>query len=132
MDSLTVDERRALMARIRSTGTNPELTVRRLAHRLGFRFRLHRRDLPGTPDLVFPRLRRAVFVHGCFWHVHADCQRAHVPATRRDYWLPKLARNAARDATAQTALKSAGWDFLIVWECECGDLDSLEGKLRDF
>ena len=98
MDTLTVDERRALMARIHSTGTRPELTVRRVAHRLGFRFRLHRRDLPGTPDLVFPRLRRAVFVHGCFWHVHKGCRRAHLPATRRDYWLPKLARNLARDA----------------------------------
>lgn len=132
MDNLTPDERRALMARIHSAGTQPELVVRRLAHRLGFRFRLHRRDLPGTPDLVFPRSRHIVFVHGCFWHAHADCQRAHVPAARRDYWLPKLARNASRDADAQAALKAAGWDVLTIWECECRDLDGLAIRLAAF
>jgi DNA mismatch endonuclease (patch repair protein) len=132
MDRLAPKARSALMARIRSTGSDPELLVRRLTHRLGFRFRIHRRDLPGTPDLVFPRLRRIIFVHGCFWHGHPGCRRAHLPATRREYWLPKLARNAARDANAQAALKAAGWDILVVWECETGDLGTLERRLTDF
>lgn len=131
MDNLMVDERSALMARISSTGTHPELAVRKLAHRLGFRFRLHRRDLPGTPDLVFPRLRRVVFVHGCFWHAH-ECRRSHVPASRQDYWLPKLARNAARDARAKAALIEGGWDVLTVWECECRDLGTLADRLTVF
>lgn len=114
----TAPELSARMRHIRKTDTKPEMVVRRLAYRLGFRYRLHRRDLPGTPDLVFPKLRKVIFVHGCFWHQH-DCplgQRQ--PSVNTDYWLPKLARNVERDQEAQTRLKAMDWDILVIWECE--------------
>lgn len=132
MDRIDAAQRGALMSRIRGKDTGPELVVRRLAHRLGFRFRLHRRDLPGCPDLVFPRLRKAVFVHGCFWHQHTGCRRAHVPQSRVEYWLPKLARNTARDTAAQASLVALGWDVLVIWECEVKDLEKLAQQLRLF
>lgn len=112
--------RSAQMALVKGKDTKPELRVRRLAHRLGFRFRLHRRDLPGSPDLVFPRRRAVVFVHGCFWHRHPDpnCWRSRLPKTRREFWIPKLEANVARDGAARAALEALGWRVLIVWECE--------------
>ena len=106
------------MRRIRKTDTKPELAVRGVAHRLGYRFRLHRRDLPGTPDLVFPRLRKIILVHGCFWHQHQGCRLARAPKSRLDYWLPKLERNQRRDAAAEQALARLGWNVLVVWECQ--------------
>jgi DNA mismatch endonuclease (patch repair protein) len=108
------------MALVRGKDTAPEMVVRRLAHGLGHRFRLHRKDLPGKPDLVFPSSRRAIFVHGCFWHGHADpdCRRARVPKTRTEFWTQKISRNAARDAVTDAALREAGWKVLTVWECE--------------
>lgn len=122
---------RSRMARVRKKDSKPELAVRSLAHRLGYRFRLHRRDLPGTPDLIFPRLRKAIFVHGCFWHRH-DCPLAgKVPAKRQEYWLPKLRRNVQRDADAQRRLAELGWKVLTVWECETRD-HSLPAKLERF
>ena len=120
------------MAAIRSKDTAPELLVRRSAHRLGYRFRLHRRDLPGKPDLVFPRLRKAIFVHGCFWHQHADCREGRVPGTNRSYWGPKLARTVERDRLAVEALRSSGWDVLTIWECEMGDPSALSARLAQF
>ena len=123
---------RRRMARIRKIDTKPEMVVRRLVHRLGFRFRLHRRDLPGCPDLVFPRLRKAMFVHGCFWHRH-DCSLAgRLPQTRTEYWLPKLARNVERDEQATAALLRAGWSVLTVWECETRDLAELQRTVDNF
>ena len=119
-DKLSPVERSAHMRRIRKTDTRPELAVRRAAHRLGYRFRLHRPDLPGTPDLVFPRLRKVILVHGCFWHQHPGCRFARQPKSRLDYWLPKLERNRTRDAEAQAALRKLGWDVLVVWECQVG------------
>jgi DNA mismatch endonuclease, patch repair protein len=106
------------MRRIRKVDTKPEFVVRRAAHRLGYRFRLHRRDLPGTPDLVFPRLRKVIFVHGCFWHQHTGCKLARAPKSRLDYWLPKLRRNQQRDSDAEARLQRLGWDVLVIWECE--------------
>ena len=108
------------MARIRAKDTQPELAVRRLAHGMGFRFRLHRRDLPGSPDLVFPRLRKTVFVHGCFWHLHSDptCRNAVIPKTRTEWWIAKLERNRRRDEAAEVALRALGWDVLVLWECD--------------
>ena len=106
------------MRRITKTDTKPEFAVRRAAHRLGYRFRLHRRDLPGTPDLVFPRLRKVILVHGCFWHQHVGCRLARQPKSRPDYWLPKLERNWKRDAETQATLRELGWDVLVVWECQ--------------
>ena len=120
------------MGRIRKTNTRPELVVRRLAHALGFRFRLHRRDLPGTPDLVFPRLRKAILVHGCFWHQHKGCRLARLPKSRLDYWLPKLRRNQERDETAWAELSEQGWDALVVWECEVADEAAVRERIRTF
>lgn len=120
------------MRRIRKRDTKPELVVRRLAHALGFRFRLHRCDLPGTPDLVLPRHRSVIFVHGCFWHQHRGCRLARQPKTRLEYWLPKLARNVERDLRTRNALEAAGWRCLVVWECETRDGEALRGILRRF
>lgn len=109
--------RSALMARIRGTNTKPELIVRRLLHKAGYRYRLHARNLPGQPDIVFLARRAAILVHGCFWHRH-DCGRAYLPKTRKNFWQQKFARNIIRDRENQRKLKSAGWKVLIVWECE--------------
>jgi DNA mismatch endonuclease (patch repair protein) len=117
--SETVDpQRSALMARIRSRDTKPEIAVRRLLHSFGYRFRLHRRDLPGKPDIVLPRHRLVIFVHGCFWHQHPGCRLASKPKTRQDYWRPKLAGNVSRDELAQASLRSLGWRVAVLWECD--------------
>ena len=117
-DRLTPSERGALMAKVRAKNTKPELVVRRAAHRLRYRFRLHRADLPGTPDIVFPRHRLAVFVHGCFWHQHPNCRRATMPATNVAKWTEKFERNSLRDARSKSELESLGWTVLVIWECE--------------
>ncbi len=120
------------MRRIRKTDTKPELAVRRLAHGMGYRYRLNRRDLPGTPDLVFSSRRKVIFVHGCFWHQH-DCRLGQKqPSTNRDYWLPKLTRNVERDAENQTRLAQLGWEALIVWECEIKNTSVLRDRIRAF
>jgi DNA mismatch endonuclease (patch repair protein) len=108
------------------------MVVRKLLHAMGYRFRLHRRDLPGTPDIVLPGRRKIVQVHGCFWHQHEGCKRASLPATRRDFWLPKLARNKERDRLTEAELCAVGWAVTTVWECELRDLDSLMHRLRRF
>jgi DNA mismatch endonuclease (patch repair protein) len=131
-DSLTPEERSEHMRRIRKTDTKPEVRVRRVAHALGYRFRLHRRDLPGTPDLVFPRLRKAILVHGCFWHQHEGCRLARMPKARPEYWKPKLERNRARDKEARRALEAAGWRVLTIWECETTDLEALSERVGGF
>lgn len=112
--------------------TRPELTVRRLAHVMGYRYRLHRKDLPGKPDLVFSGLHKVIFVHGCFWHGHHCARGARVPVHNRDYWTKKIARNKERDNTAPASLKALGWDTLVVWECETHDEMRLRGRLRRF
>lgn len=123
MDTLSKAERSERMSRIRARDTKPELRVRRLLHGLGYRFRLHRRTLPGTPDLVFPSRKKAIFVHGCFWHRHEGCRLARLPKTRQDFWLPKLEGNRARDLRDQAALRDLGWEVLVVWECEVQSQD---------
>ena len=132
VDTLTPAERAERMRRVKGRDTRPELTVRRLLHRLGYRFRLHRRDLPGRPDIVLPRHRVAIFVHGCFWHRHGDpqCRLARVPKSRLEFWLPKFSANQARDRRDQRALSDLGWRILVVWECELRDKEQLENKLR--
>ncbi|WP_342635918.1 DNA mismatch endonuclease Vsr [Methylobacterium segetis] len=125
-------ERSARMALIRSKDTKPELIVRRLAHRLGFRYRLHRKDLPGRPDLTFPARRKVIYVHGCFWHHHSGCKVAHLPASRRDYWSGKFTRNVERDARNLADVMALGWQPLIVWECETRDPARLERVLTEF
>jgi len=122
------EKRSAVMRRVKGAGTAPELAVRRLVWRLGGRYRLNRKDLPGKPDIVLPGRRLAIFVHGCFWHGH-DCARgARVPKANRDYWVAKVARNRARDAAARAALLTAGWRVETVWECEMRDAAALEAR----
>jgi DNA mismatch endonuclease (patch repair protein) len=124
--------RSALMARVRDKNSKPEIVVRRLAHRLGYRFRLHCRNLPGTPDLVFPRLRKIIFVHGCFWHRHRGCYRTTTPKIRKAFWADKFKDNTKRDKLKQRRLESLGWDILVVWECETFDPHRLSKRLADF
>jgi DNA mismatch endonuclease (patch repair protein) len=132
MDIIDREARSKLMGRIRGKDTKPELAVRRLAHRLGFRFRLHRRDLPGRPDLVFPGPRKVVFVHGCFWHRHPGCRLAYEPKSNLAFWKSKFAANVARDEKALADLKQQGWDVLIVWECEVKDSEFVASLLSAY
>ena len=118
VDRLTPERRSWLMSRVKGKHTGPEMIVRRAAHALGLRFRLHRKDLPGRPDLVFPRHKVALFVHGCFWHRHSGCRLASTPKSRTDYWQDKFAANVDRDAQAERSLRAAGWRVATVWECE--------------
>ena len=120
------------MAQVKSKGMKPEMKVRRLLHGLGYRYRLHRKDLPGRPDLVFPSRRKVVFVNGCFWHKHAGCPRVRIPATNRDYWQAKLERNRARDERNIALLGEDGWAVLTVWECQLGDLQATTDRLVAF
>ena len=133
-DTLTSRERSERMSRIGAKNSKTELIVRKLSHRLGFRFRLHRRDLPGTPDLVFPRLKSVIFVHGCFWHRHTDpaCHLARLPKSRLDFWGPKLEGNRSRDLRNQAHLAKSGWRVLVLWECELNRKDHLESTIRTF
>lgn len=126
-----VDSRRRsdLMARIRGRDTAPEIAVRRIAHRMGLRFRLHRKDLPGRPDVVLPKHRLVVFVHGCFWHRHQECRLASTPKSRRAFWTKKFAANVDRDARQQSQLKELGWRVLVIWECETKNETVVERKL---
>jgi len=120
------------MRRIRSTGTNPEMLVRRLVHRMGFRYRLHVPELPGKPDLVFFRLKRIIEVQGCFWHQHPGCVDSHIPKTRAEYWNPKLERNCSRDRSNHRKLRRLGWQLMIDWECETKAEVKLRRKLTRF
>lgn len=130
-DPLTPEQRSRTMSRVRAKDTGPEVRVRRVAHRLGYRFRLHRSDLPGRPDLVFPRLRKVVLVHGCFWHGH-DCRQGRKkPKTNAAYWLPKLERNRDRDAANLRGIRRLGWRPLVVWECQLGG-GGIESRLKRF
>ena len=129
-DIFSRQHRSWIMSRIRSRDTKPEKAVRSTVHRLGFRFRLHRSDYPGRPDLILPRWRVAIFVHGCFWHHHAGCKRATVPAVREDFWRKKLATNQARDRAAISRLKKLGWRTVVIWECETRLPSRLLSKLR--
>jgi DNA mismatch endonuclease, patch repair protein len=132
MDKLSTERRSANMRQIRSQNTSPELALRRMLHRLGYRFRLHRKDLPGKPDLVFPSRKKAIFVHGCFWHQHPECREGRVPSTRLEYWVPKSARNQQRDQAVQSALEKQGWQSLIVWECELKDATATSRTVKRF
>lgn len=121
MDTLSTADRSVRMSLIGPKSSGPELAVRRLIHSMGYRFRLHDRRLPGTPDLVFPSRRKAIFVHGCFWHRHNRCELARLPKSRLDFWIPKLESNRARDLRNRRALARIGWRGLVIWECELRD-----------
>lgn len=131
-DPLSREERSVQMALVRNKDTKPELLVRRLTHTMGFRYRLHSRELPGHPDLIFSRRRKVIFVHGCFWHRHGDCPLTRLPKSRLDFWAPKLEQNKERDARNQAKLRETGWQFLIVWECELRNRDDLIRRIRGF
>lgn len=133
-DTVTPERRSQIMANIRSKGMKPELIVRRLTHSMGYRYRLHRKDLPGKPDLVFPARRKVIFVHGCFWHQHADpaCKIARRPKSNLDYWLPKLQRNVERDAEHRDRLSALGWQVLVIWECEVKIAVGLPERIVEF
>lgn len=118
------------MRSVRQKNTTPEMVVRRIAHAIGARYRLHRKDLPGRPDLVFSRRRLCVFVHGCFWHRHSGCRLASTPGSNVDFWQEKFVRNVGRDARKENELREAGWHVEIVWECETRDLMRLTERLR--
>jgi DNA mismatch endonuclease (patch repair protein) len=130
-DTISPDQRSALMSRIRSTNTKPEIAVRSLVHRLGYRFRLHRRDLPGRPDIVLPRHKKIIMVHGCFWHGH-HCKLASKPKSNGEYWSAKILSNKSRDQKNLAALECAGWQVLEIWECEIRRGEGLEEKLMHF
>lgn len=129
MDCLTRKHRSWNMSRIRGQDTQPERAVRSLLHSLGFRFRLHSKQLPGRPDIVLPKYRSVVLVHGCFWHRHPHCPFAYTPKSRTDFWASKFAENVARDGRTAAALRKAGWKVIIVWECELRRPDALSRRL---
>lgn len=132
LDNLSRKERSERMSRIRSKDTNPEWAVRRLVHGMGFRYRLHSRGLPGTPDLVFRGRSKVIFVHGCFWHLHKDCNIYRLPKSKKDFWLPKLKGNRKRDFKNQKLLRKTGWEFLVVWECELKMSNKLSNRIKSF
>lgn len=131
-DKISKARRSANMRNIRAKNTAPELSVRRLVYGLGFRYRLHSAQLPGKPDIVLSRLKKIVEVRGCFWHQHKGCIDSHMPKSRRDYWIPKLARNVRRDKTNEQRLRKNGWDVLTIWECELRDTDRLRARIIAF
>lgn len=131
-DCFTHEERSRVMSRVKGRDTQPEKTVRRLLHAMGYRFRLHRRDLPGKPDIVLPRHRKVIFIHGCFWHGHTNCRRALRPQTNAEFWNKKLDSNIKRDEETQAKLKSLGWDVLVIWQCEMRDLENLRRNIKGF
>lgn len=132
MDKLTTTERSLLMARVRSKNTNAEMVVRKLVHQMGYRYRLHVKKLPGSPDLVFGRLGKIILVNGCFWHSHSCRAGRNRPASHTAYWLPKLKGNQRRDRSNAGKLKRAGWSVLRVWECQTRQIDTLSARLRRF
>jgi len=131
-DSVSPEKRSWIMAQIKGKDTSPELAVRSMAHRMGFRFRLHSAGLPGKPDLVFPRLGRVVFVHGCFWHGHRCREGRRVPKSNQEYWIGKIAANKARDARTRKRLRRSGWSILVVWECQLRTPSRVQPKLWAF
>lgn len=132
VDSLSPTERSEIMARVRSKNSRPELFVRKLVFALGYRYRLHAKDLPGHPDLAFRKLHRVIFVHGCFWHRHAACALARLPKSRLDFWLPKLEGNKKRDEKNKKALLRDAWKVLTIWECQLKSPERLTGRIRRF
>ena len=126
------EQRSRNMSAIKSKNTKPEIAVRKLLHSMGYRFRLHRKDLPGSPDIVLPKYKTVIFVHGCFWHRHQNCKYASNPKTRREFWEKKFKENIERDKKTQEKLKNLGWKTKIVWECEIKKQDKLIKKIEDF
>ena len=131
-DTLSPEQRSERMSRVKSKDTKPEFRVRRIAYAMGFRYRLNRKDLPGKPDLVFVKLNKVIFVHGCFWHRHRSCRLARLPKSRLDFWLPKLEENRKRDLRTKKKLSNLGWKSLVIWECELGNRTKIERRIKKF
>ena len=133
-DRISEERRSYNMRQIKSSDTGAERTVRKVLHSLGYRYRLHDRRLPGSPDIVFAGRRKVIFVHGCFWHQHPipDCTDSRLPKSNREYWIPKLTRTQQRDSVNQEMLLDAGWESLVVWECELNDAESLRSRLVEY
>jgi DNA mismatch endonuclease (patch repair protein) len=132
MDVFSKDKRSQIMSRVGGKNTKPELIVRSLLHRMGYRFRIHRTDLPGNPDVSLPRHKKIIFVHGCFWHGHAECSRAKRPSTNQEFWQKKLDKNIERDRQNRDKLEALGWSILVIWQCEVKDLERVEQKIESF
>jgi len=132
MDVFSREKRSQIMSRVSGKNTKPEIVVRSLLHKLGYRFRLHRKNLPGRPDITLPKHKKVIFVHGCFWHGHAVCSRSKRPSTNEEFWHEKLNKNIERDKKTVDALKKLGWDVLTVWTCEVKDTNELKIKLLSF
>lgn len=132
MDTMTAEQRSRRMSQVRSKDTKPELVVRRLAHGMGFRYRLHDDELPGHPDMVFPCRGKIIFVHGCFWHRHGKCKNTRWPKSRLDFWKPKLEGNRVRDIAIRRRLKKLGWEVLVIWECQLKNLEQTAEEIYVF
>jgi DNA mismatch endonuclease (patch repair protein) len=132
MDSVSPKRRSEIMSRVTGKNTRPEIVVRKLLHGLGYRFRLHRKDLPGRPDVVLPKWRTVVFIHGCFWHRHVGCPNTRTPKSRIEFWTSKFEENIQRDRITRERLEALGWRVLVIWECELGDVASLTERIRRF
>ncbi len=132
MDVFDKSKRSWIMSRVKSENTKPEIYIRSIIHRWGFRFRKNRKDLPGSPDILLPKYRKAIFVHGCFWHGHKNCKRATRPASNKSFWRKKLDMNIQRDKRNLRALKAQGWQVLVVWECQIKNEKRLLNRLRHF
>lgn len=131
-DTISREQRSKVMALVRSKDTKPEMAVRKLVHRLGFRYRLHGQKLPGRPDLVFKKRKKVIFVHGCFWHRHENCKHARLPKSNTEFWIEKLNQNKLRDDKNLGTLTQLGWKSLIIWECETRDIVELEKRIIVF
>jgi DNA mismatch endonuclease (patch repair protein) len=131
VDTRTPEQRRRIMQSVAQRNTGPEVRVRRALHRLGYRFRLHGKSLPGRPDIVFPSRRKVVFIHGCFWHGH-NCSKGRLPKSRPEYWIPKIEANKARDERSVNELRKAGWESHVVWQCEIAKIDEAVGAITRF
>lgn len=130
-EKLSTTQRSNLMSHVRGKNTAPELLVRSALHKLGYRFRLHRKDLPGTPDIVLPKFKLCIFVHGCFWHQHPKCKRASLPVKNREFWIEKFRQNKLRDNEVNKQLMGLGWRTVVIWECETKNIDQLNSLLKD-
>jgi DNA mismatch endonuclease (patch repair protein) len=131
-DVFDTKKRSEIMSSVKNKDTKPELIVRKLLHSMGYRFRLHRKDLPGSPDIVLPKYKVVIFVHGCFWHGHEGCPRAKLPKTNTEFWEVKITKNMARDAEGVQNLSKMGWKSLVIWTCEIRDLEELSKKIKYF
>lgn len=132
MDVFSKEKRSQIMSHVSGKNTKPEIAVRSLLHKMGYRFRLHRKDLPGKPDITLPKYKKVIFVHGCFWHGHPSCSHSKRPATNKKFWSKKLDKNIERDKESVNALSQLGWDALTVWSCEVKDTNKLKNKLLSF